>query len=410
MHRTFVLVVCFAAALSAALVSAQQWPQWRGPARDGASVGFTPPAAWPDQLTRAWTTKVGVGHSSPVVAGDRVFVFSRVGDREVVSALALATGQPVWREEYDAPYTMNPAARRHGPGPKSTPVAADRRVCALGISGILSCVDAATGELRWRKDFRGEFRETSALYGTAMSPVVDRGLLVAHVGGPGGGALTAFDHATGAVRWRWTNDGPGYASPIVVELGGVRQIVTQSEGYVVGIAAADGSLLWQIPLRTPFEQNIVTPIVFRDLVIYSGLDRGVSAARIAQKGAAWAAEPVWHNADVSMYMNSPVLSDGVVFGLSHRNSGQFFGLDAETGKTLWTTKGREGANAAIVHAGSWLFALTDEAALIVARKSRTLFDEVKRYTVADSPTWAHPALVTGGVLIKDLETITLWKF
>ena len=111
-----------------------------------------------------------------------------------------------------------------------------------------------------------------------------------------------------------------------------------------------------------------------------------------------------------MYMNSPVLGDGVVFGLSHRNSGQFFGLDAETGKTLWTTKGREGANAAIVHAGSWLFALTDEAVLIVARKSRTIFDEVKRYTVADSLTWAHPALVAGGVLIKDLETITLWKF
>ena len=118
---------------------------------------------------------MGVGHSSPVVVGDRVFQFSRIDDAEVVQALDLASGKSVWRQSYPAPYTMNMAAMSHGKGPKSTPLVEDGRVFTLGISGILSAFDAASGRLLWRKEFGSQFKETSPLYGVATSPIIDQG-------------------------------------------------------------------------------------------------------------------------------------------------------------------------------------------------------------------------------------------
>src|SRR5581483_6929462 len=201
---------------------AQDWPQWRGPHRDGIGAAIAEPKGWPEQLKRKWQVKVGEGHSSPVVAGGRIYVHARQEDREVVQCLRPESGQVVWQESYAAPYTVNPAATRHGKGVKSTPAVGGNRLYTFGISGILSCFDASTGKLQWRKEFG------SPDFGVAMSPVVDRGLLIAHVGTKGKGALTAFDAQTGAEKWSWKGDGPAYASPIVVELGGTRQVVTQS--------------------------------------------------------------------------------------------------------------------------------------------------------------------------------------
>ena len=150
------------------------WPQWRGPARDGVVNFFREPAAWPERLTRKWKIPVGLGHSSPVYAGGRIYVFSRQQDREVVSSVNPEDGKILWSQSYPAPYKMNPAAVKHGEGPKSTPVVAGGKLYTLGISGILSCFDGASGAVRWRKEFSKQFKETSPLFGTAMSPVVDR--------------------------------------------------------------------------------------------------------------------------------------------------------------------------------------------------------------------------------------------
>ena len=401
------LAACFAASGSPAF-AVPQWSQWRGPERDGHANGFQAPSAWPAELVEAWRIEVGLGHSSPVVAGDRVFLHTRVGDEEVVTALDVATGAVVWRQRYDAPYRVNPAARSHGPGPKSTPVAADGRLFTLGISGVLSSFDTASGRVIWRQTVDDAFPGTAPTYGTAMSPIVDRGLLIAHVGTDRAGALTAFDVATGEVRWRWDGDGPGYASPIVAEIGGARQVITQSRRFVVGVAADSGSLLWRIPLSTAYDQNIVTPVVRGDVVIYSGLDSGTTAVRILRLGDAWTTESIWRNADVSFYMSTPVLADGWLFGLRDRNKGQFVCLDATTGRLLWSTQGREGDNAALVDVGTALLWLTSGAELVVSAKSRDGFDALRRYTVASSPTWAHPVPVTGGVLVKDERTLRLW--
>jgi len=394
------------AAPSAALGKVEGWPQWRGPARDGVASNFTAPAAWPAQLAKRWQATVGVGHASPVIAGNHIVVHTRQGNREIVAAYDLASGKQLWQDGVDAPYTMNQAALGHGPGPKSTPSVADGRVFTFGISGIFSANDLATGKLLWRKNAP----PTPPEFGTATSPIVDGSSVIAFLGGPGAGALSAMDVATGAVKWRWAGDGPAYTSPILATFAGTRQIITQSQNRLVSVAAADGKLLWELPIKTPYEQNSVTPLVVGDLLLYAGLENPTTALRVTTAGGKWTATPAWRNEQVSMYMSSPAANGNAVFGLSNKNRGQFFALDAATGKTLWVGKGREAENASIVRAGNYLLLATTNSELIVAKASASAFEEVKRYTVADSAMWAHPAFAGRTIVVKDVDKVIVWGF
>jgi outer membrane protein assembly factor BamB len=380
------------------------WPQWRGPNRDGGGASFTEPAVWPEKLTEHWKITVGNGHASPVLAGNRVYVHTRQQENEIVSAIDAATGKVVWQDRYPAAYRVNQAAAAHGPGPKSTPVVSAGRVITLGISGILSALDTTTGKVLWRKPAPASL----PTYGTAMSPAVDGSLVIAYVGGHDNGALTAFDAATGAEKWKWTGDGPGYASPVIGTLGGAKQVITLSQNRLVAVAPSNGALLWELPLRTPYDQNSVTPLVYKDMVIYSGLEHPVVAVRPVIKDGKWIAEKVWENAGDGMYMSSPVIVGTTLFGMSNRSRGHFFAIDLGTGKTLWATRGREAENASFVSAGKLLFVLKDDAELVVARPNPASFDVVRRYTVAESPTWAHPVIDGNRIFVKDAESLALW--
>ena len=392
----------------APLASADDWPQWRGPNRDGALAAQSAPASWPERLKPVWKITVGEGHSSPILVGGKIFVFTRQQANEVVASVDPANGKVIWQKSYPASYKVNSAAEWHGPGPKSTPVFAGGKLYTLGISGILTCRDAATGAELWRKDFSKQYRTTAPLFGTAMSPVTDAGMLIAHVGGHDDGALTAFDANSGDVKWRWAGDGPGYASPVIVDLGGTRLVITQTQTNIVGISEARGELLWKIPFTTPYVQNIVTPLMYHDMPIFSGLEKGIMAMRVGTKGGKWFTEKLWQTNDASMYMSSPVLEGNLLFGFSHQKRGQFFCLDAQTGATQWTSDPRQGDNAAVLVAGGKLILLKDDGELIVARASNKGFEPIRRYTVADSPTWAHPLVLSNGVVIKDKTTLAFW--
>ena len=409
MRHTLVLVIALAL-LRVAVPVAQDWNQWRGPSRSGVTAAFPAPAAWPDKPRKVWESTVGTGHSSPVVSGPRAFVLSRIGDEEVVTAFDHQTGKQAWQQRYRAPYQVNPAAEGHGKGPKSTPVVDGGQLFTLGISGTLSAFDAAAGKLLWRKTFEREFDATSPDFGVAMSPLVDGGSVFVHVGGNKTGALMALDGATGTIKWQWKGDGPAYASPVIGSFGNSRQVITQSRSRLVGLAAATGALLWSVPFTTAYDQNIVTPIVSGDLVLYSGIDQPLAALRIREAGGKWIAEQAWHADSVPMYMSSAVLSGGSVFGLTHRNKGQFFALDPRSGKVLWTTRGREAENAALIAAGDLLMATTTEGELVIARSDAVKFDVIKRYTVAETPIWAYPVPAGRGVLIKDAEKVAYWTF
>jgi outer membrane protein assembly factor BamB len=360
-------------------------------------------------LKRQWKVEVGLGHSSPVVADDHVFVISRQGDQEVVRSLRLSDGREIWSRNYRAPFEMSPYAKPHGQGPKSTPVVCDGRVYTLGIGGILSCWDANSGQPRWQRDFAKTYTKGSALwYGAATSPMVDAGLLVTHVGGRDEGALVALDCQTGETRWQWSDDGAAYASPILMTVGDTRQIVTQSQTACIGVSAGDGRLLWNKPFKTEYDQNIVTPVARADLVVFGGLEQPTAAYRVRKAGGPWSLQPVWKNDQVPLYMSSPVLAGDRLIGLAHRKKGQFFAVDVESGKILWISDGRMGEYAALVVAGGVVLAQTDRGELIVFDPAADRFHILARYTVADQPTWAHPAVAGQQVLIKDQDSLMRW--
>ena len=403
--RTFFAFLLLSFSLAAAHAqSPAPWPHWRGPARDGIASAFTVPATWPAQLTKKWEVTVGAGHASPVIAGTRVILHSRQGNREIVAAYDLESGKQLWQDGIEAPYTMNPAATGHGPGPKSTPAIAGNRVFTFGISGIFAAHDLNTGKLLWRKNAP----PTPPEFGTATSPLVDGSNVIAFLGGQNAGALTAMDAGTGAVKWEWKGDGPAYSSPVIGTFSGTRQVIVQSQTRLVSVDASTGQLLWELPIKTPYEQNSVTPLVLNDLVIYAGLENPTIALRITRTGNKWTPAPAWRNEDVSMYMSSPAVNGTTLFGLSNKNRGQFFAIDIATGKTLWTTKGREAENASIVRAGDYLLLATTNSELIVARASAARYEEVKRYVVADSAMWAHPAFAGRTIIVKDANKLIAW--
>lgn len=407
------MIVCTAGA------AAQDWPSFRGPARDGQVAGWpdrlAKPTAWPEALERGWRIEVGLGHASPVIVGHPVFVFTREGEDEVLRALDARTGDVLWRSAYPAPYTMHRSALSHGPGPKATPEVAAGRIFTLGISGILSAWSADDGNLLWRRTEEERFRGAQwPLYGTGASALALPGgdVVLVHLGEPNNGVLAALDAASGETVWEIAGDGPGYVSPKLARIAGRDRVFTMTEERVLALAPEDGEVGWEIPFTTPYDQNIVTPLPLPDgeTVVFAGLANPTFAVRFsAEGGAALTAETVWSVAGSPFYMSSPVLAGDRILGFSERNSGQFVSLDPATGESLWRSPPRGGENAALLAFGGTVLALTDGGELVVLDSAAASFAPLRRYPVADTPTWAHPAPLADGLLIKDESHITAWR-
>ncbi|HKV10051.1 MAG TPA: PQQ-binding-like beta-propeller repeat protein [Thermoanaerobaculia bacterium] len=403
-----IAAAALAAAFSVSAAGAADWPQWRGPARDGVAASFAAPKAWPEKLRKTWSVDVGKGHASPIVAGDRVYLLSRQGENEVVSALELATGKVLWKDTYPAAFSPASEARSHGSGPFATPTLKDGRLYTFGINEVLSAYDAKSGKLLWRNDYRKEYETPRPYYGTSASPLLVDGLCIVQVGGPGKGALLALDAKTGQVKWKQEGDGPGYGSPVVAEFSGVRQILTPTQQSLVGTELATGKLLWQMPFKVPYDQNIITPVVMGDVFITSGVDVDLQAVRVAKKDGQWTTEKVWSTRPAMLYMSSPVLSGGLLYGFSTARRGYVYALDPKTGEIRWKTEGNEGESAALVSAGDFLFVLGNDAVLRVVQKTGEAYKPVARYTVADGATWAQPVVMDGRILVKDADRLILW--
>ena len=398
------MIVACVILLTAGHIFAQDWPQWRGPNRDGKVSGFTAPQKWPDTLTQKWKTTVGLGDATPALVGDKLYVFTRQDANEVTLCMNAGDGKEVWRDKYEA-QAVTGAPSRH-PGPRSSPAVADGKVVTLGVGGVLSCLDAATGKVVWRKD---EFPKVVPQFFTATSPIIVDGMAVAQLGGQGNGAIMAFDLATGNQKWKWAVEGPEYASPVVMTVDGTKQIVTLTENSIVGVGAADGKLLWQLPfVPQRMAYNAATPIVDGQTVIYTGSGRGAKAIKVEKQADAFAAKELWSNPDLAPQFNSPVLKDGLLFGLSNR--GNLFCINAQTGQTAWTdaTQRDRGGFGAIVSAGSVLLALPSSSELTVFKSDGKEYSEVAKYKVSETPIYAHPVIAGNRIFIKDQETVAMW--
>jgi outer membrane protein assembly factor BamB len=394
--------------LGATCAQAQDWPQWRGTNRDNKVAGFTAPKEWPKELTKKWSVKVGDGDASPVLVGDKLYVFTREGGDEVLRCLDAAKGEEKWKEKYPA-QAVSGAASRH-PGPRSTPAVADGKICTFGVGGYLCCRDAATGKELWKKD-------TKAWPGffTSASPVIVDGKCVVFLGKMGAGALTAFDLASGEEKWKWTDEAPSYGSPVLMTVDGTKMLITlaqksRMEGSLVGVNVADGKVLWKVPFNASY--NSGTPVIDGQRVICSGPNQGTVAYKIEKKDDGFNAKEVWKQAKspAGIY-NTPVLKDGLLFGLSSTSPREaptnFYCLDAKSGEPLWADDTRRGACGTVLDAGTVLIALSSNGDLIVFKPSKEKFEEVAKYKVGDAP-WTYPVIAGNRVFVKDKDSVILW--
>jgi outer membrane protein assembly factor BamB len=389
--------------MCASCLFAQDWPQWRGPNRDGKASGFKAPSQWPSELTQKWKKTVGSGDATPALVGNKLYVFTRQGDEEVTLCLNAGNGKELWKDKYAA-QAVTGAARRH-PGPRSSPTVANGKVLTIGVGGVLSCLDASNGKVLWRKD---PFPKKVPRFFTSMSPIVVDGMAIAQLGAQGNGAIIAYDLATGNEKWRWSEEGPDYGSPALLTVAGTKQIVTPTEKSVVGIGVADGKLLWQIPSIPPRRAyNAATPIVDGQTVIYAAKGRGTKAIKIGKQGNAFITKELWSNPELGTQYNTPVLKDGLLFGLS--DGGNLFCINAQNGQTAWTdgTQYDRGGFTAIVDAGSCLMALPSSSELIVYKPSKNQYQELAKIKVADTPIYSHPVIAGNRIFIKDQESVAL---
>jgi outer membrane protein assembly factor BamB len=380
---------------------AGDWPQWRGPNRDNKVIGFTEPKTWPKELKQKWQTKVGLGDSSPDLVGDKLYVFTREGNDEVIRCLDAGTGNEVWKEKYPAQVVSGASAKDH-PGPRSSPEVADGKVCTLGVGGVLSCLDAGSGKVVWRKDSKAWPQ-----FFTASSPIIEDGKCIAYLGGRGKGEIVAYDLASGDEKWKWEGEGPAYGSFALMTVDGTKQLVTPTEKSLLAIGLADGKLLWQVPFAPQYNNG--TPIIDGQTVIFSGEGVGTEALKVEKQGDGFAAKELWKKKESANRFNTPVLKDGLLFGLTPAGRGtNLFCMDAKTGDVLWTDKTPRGGCGAVLDAGSVLLALTSDSNLLAFKPSKTGYEELAKYKVADTPTWAYPVIAGNRVFVKDKDSVILW--
>lgn len=405
--RTVSLAVfCIVCLLGTVPATAEEWSQFRGPERDGHATMFQAPEKWPEKLREVWKVEVGEGISSPVISGDRIYLIARQGDDEVAMALNLADGKVLWSKSYPTPYEAHQAAVRFGLGPRSTPIMVDNTACFLGVDARFSCHDATTGKELWQRDFSDKSAPEETFCGSSISPLVHKGVLYMHLGDDRAGRFFAADLRTGRELWGWEGQGPGYASPFVLEIDGKEQVITFATTDLLGFDPATGDVLWNRHYPDKWRENIVTPLVVGKRIIITDFENGTLSLWPKKTADGWKVEDHWHNKELTQRMATPVTDGNVVFGFSDRRKGQLFVLDPENGKVLWEDEGRGGDNAVLTMVDDWLVVTTTDADLRVMKWEGGALKEVRRYEIAPSAVWAEPGWLEDGMLIKDLRHLT----
>jgi outer membrane protein assembly factor BamB len=391
---------CLFVLLSGSIVAAADWPGWLGPKRDNSSTETIAP--WKGEVKVAWRRPVGEGHSSPVVAGGKVFLHTKVTgkDAEEVTAYDAGTGNPVWSTAYD----RGPFKPIFGAGPRGTPSVVDGKVYSYGATGFLTCFDAVDGKQRWQIKALMDFKADNLKFGVSTSPLVEEDELLVEVGAKGA-SVVAFDKNSGKVLWKALDDKASYSSPIVFGKGKERQVVFLTQAGVRSLNPSNGELFWEFPLVDRLNESSTTPVrVGDDLLLVSSVTFGSVGLKLGTKDGKPTAEQLWKNPALSCYFSTPVAVDGYLYmvtgGLLSQKS-DLHCVDPKTGKILWTKPKVGKFHAAMLRTGdNKLLMLDDFGNLTFLEPNPKEYKDLAQSKVC-GPTWAHPALADGKVYIRD---------
>ena len=379
--------------------TAGDWPQWRGPNRDGISQETGLLKQWPAEgPPLAWkTTGAGRGYSSLAVTGGRIYTMGLRGDREFVVAFDVATGKEAWATAHGGAYRDS-----RGDGPRGTPTVEGDRLYALGGNGDLSCMETRTGRIVWAMNILKKFGGENIGWGISESPLVVGEKLLVNAGGPGA-SIVALNKKDGAVIWKTQSDKAGYSSAMTVQVGGKTQVVFFTQVRAVGLDPNDGKVLWEYSRPSNDVANVATPVVRGNRIwISSDYGSGGGLVEIKADAKGVTASEVYFTKEMRNHHSSSVLVGDYLYGFS---SSILTAIRFDTGEVAW--RDRSVGKGSLVYADGHLYCLSENGVVGLVEATPAAYREKGRFRIQQEslPTWTHPVISGGRLYLRDQDTI-----
>ncbi len=373
------------------------WPQWRGPDRNGISPATGLLRKWPAGGPRkAWEASgLGEGYASFSASNGNLFTQGQRSGKQYLIALDQQTGAKAWETENGPAYDDS-----RGSGPRGTPTVDGGRIYTLSGAGHLLCVDAATGAVFWRVDLLRRFGGSNIRWGISESPLIDGEKIIVSPGGAGAGVV-ALNKADGELIWKSESDEPGYSSAVTAVIGGVKQYILLTGEAGVGLRASDGRLLWRYARVSNRTANVATPIVSGDKVFLSS-DYGTGCALLQLEPTAGGVKAVeiYFSREMRNHYSSSVLLDGYLYGFSSRI---LTAMKFDTGAVAW--QDRSVGKGQVISAEGLLYLLSEDGVVGLAEADPAAYREISRFEIGrgDFPTWTLPVIADGKLILRDQD-------
>ena len=378
--------------LFAIIASAADWPQWRGPDRDGKSSDTGLLDSWPKGGPHLlWKVQdLGEGYSGPAIVGDRLYIQGQQGGQQFVMAYGVHTGKQLWKTPAGNSYN-----EEHGNGPRGTPTVEGARLYALSADGTLVCLETATGRRVWGLSLVERFGGAPPKSGYSESPLVDGDRLIVMPGGPAA-AVVALNKNTGEPLWKSQNDQAGFSSAVALDIGGTHALALLTAEAAIGLDAKDGALLWRYPRVANRTANIATPIAHAGYVFFS-TDYGTGCVLLKPTPDGKAAE-VYFNRDMRNHYTTSVLVGDYLYGFS---SEILTAMEFKTGKVAW--KDRSVGKGNCIYADQHLYCLGEDGAVGLIEATPAAYKEVSRFEITRGAfnTWTPPVVANGQFYLRE---------
>ncbi len=370
------------------------WPQWRGPNRDGISSETDILKSWPENGPNVvWRIAVGYGYSSIAISNGKLYTMWSEGDDEVLFCLIASTGKEVWRYKIGRRFRND-----QGDGPRSCPTVDGQVVYAAGAYGDLHAVDVESGKRGWSRSLVMEYGSRTPRWGYSSSPLVEGDMLLVQVGGRPNFGFMAFNKKTGDVIWSSQTDRPAYSSPLAITVNGTRQVLFFSASGLHSVASENGELLWDYPWKTSYNANIAIPIFISPDKVFISTNYGVGAAVIQIKGKSGKldVETVWRNKKMKNHFNTSVLHDNHLFGF---DNAIFKCIDAATGEEKWKTRGFQ--KGSLLFVDGHLIVLGERGRLALVEVDPSEYKEKASAQILKGKCWTMPTLAGGKLYLRN---------